>query len=92
LTLQLDQAATDRRTRPIEEKLVQGLSKYLGREIRVLFETAQSSLDSPARQRLAMEQGKVSRAAAAFESDPAVTGLRERFGAAVDVASVKPTN
>jgi len=39
-----------------------------------------------------MEQGRVSRAAAAFESDPAVTGLRERFGAAVDVASVKPTN
>jgi hypothetical protein len=71
---------------------VQGLSKYLGREIRVLFETAQSGLDSPARQRLAIEQGRVSRAAAAFESDPAVTGLRERFGAAVDVASVKPTN
>src|SRR5271165_945699 len=36
LTLQLDQAATDRRTRPIEDKLVQALSKYLGREIRVL--------------------------------------------------------
>src|SRR5271170_5118828 len=75
LTLRLDQAATDRRTRPIEEKLVQGLSKYLGREIRVLFETSESGLDSPARQRVVAEQGKVSRAAAAFDSDAAVKGL-----------------
>ena len=32
------------------------------------------------------------RAAAAFEEDPAVKGLRERFGAEVDAASVKPAN
>jgi DNA polymerase-3 subunit gamma/tau len=92
LTLKLDQAASDRRTRPIEEKLVQGLSKYLGREIRVAFETADSALNSPARQRVQAEQDRVARAASAFESDPAVKGLRERFGADVDAASVKPTN
>jgi DNA polymerase-3 subunit gamma/tau len=92
LTLKLDQAASDRRTRPIEEKLVQGLSKYLGREIRVAFETADSALNSPARQRVQAEQDRVARAASAFESDPAVKGLRERFGADVDVSSVKPTN
>jgi len=92
LTLQLDQATADRRTRPIEDKLLQGLSKYLGREIRVTFETAQSALATPARQRLLQEQDKVIRAAAAFEADPAVKGLRERFGADVDAASVKPAN
>jgi DNA polymerase-3 subunit gamma/tau len=92
LALQLDQATADRRTRPIEDKLVQGLSKYLGREIRVTFETAQSVLATPARQRLLQEQDKVIRAAAAFEADPAVKGLRERFGADVDAASVKPAN
>jgi len=92
LTLKLDQAASDRRTRPIEEKLVQGLSKYLGREIRVAYETADSALNSPARQRVQAEQDRVARAASAFESDPAVKGLRERFGADVDVSSVKPTN
>ena len=92
LTLKLDQAASDRRTRPIEEKLVQGLSKYLGRDIRLTFETAQSVLATPARQRLLQEQDKVVRAAAAFEADPAVKGLRERFGAEVDAASVKPAN
>jgi DNA polymerase III subunit gamma/tau len=92
LTLKLDQAASDRRTRPMEEKLVQGLSKYLGSDIRLAFETAEADLNSPARQRVQAEQERVARAASAFESDPAVKGLRERFGADVDVASVKPSN
>jgi DNA polymerase III subunit gamma/tau len=92
LALQLDEATADRRTRPIEDKLLQGLSKYLGREIRLTFETAQSALATPARQRLLQEQDKVVRAATAFEADPAVKGLRERFGADVDAASVKPAN
>jgi DNA polymerase III subunit gamma/tau len=92
LALQCDQAAADRRTRPIEEKLTQGLSKYLGRDIRVTFETAQTHLATPARQRVLEEQDRVVRAAAAFEADPAVKGLRERFGADVDAASVKPAN
>jgi DNA polymerase-3 subunit gamma/tau len=92
LTLGIDQATADRRTRPIEEKLAQGLSKYLGRDIRVIFETAQAALATPARQRALEEQDKTARAATAFESDPAVKGLRERFGADVDAASVKPAN
>jgi DNA polymerase-3 subunit gamma/tau len=92
LILQLDEAAADRRTRPIEEKLVQGLSKYLGRDIRVTYETVQSALATPARQRALDEQERAVRAAAAFEADPAVKGLRERFGAEVDAASVKPAN
>jgi DNA polymerase III subunit gamma/tau len=92
LVLKLDQATADRRTRPIEDKLVQSLSKYLGREIRMTFETTQSALDTPARQRQLQEQDRVLRAAAAFEADPTVKGLRERFGADVDAASVKPSN
>jgi len=92
LILQLDEAAADRRTRPIDEKLAQGLSKYLGRDIRVTYETVQSALATPARQRALDEQERVVRAAAAFEADPAVKGLRERFGAEVDTASVKPAN
>jgi DNA polymerase-3 subunit gamma/tau len=92
LVLQLDQAVAERRTRPTEEKLLQGLSKCLGRDIRVIFETSQSDLITPARQRAAAEQDKITRAAAAFEADPAVKGLRERFGADVDAASVKPAS
>ncbi len=92
LTLQLDQSTADRRVRSIEDKLLQGLSKYLGRDIRIVFETAQAGLATPARQRALDEQDKIVRAAAAFEADPAVKGLRERFGADVDAASVKPAN
>ena len=90
LSLQLDASAADRRTRQIEDKLVQGLSKYLGRSIRVAYELTNSALVTPARQRLAAEQDKATRATVAFDDDPAVKGLRERFGAAVDAASVKP--
>ena len=92
LRLQLDQAAADRRTRQIEDKLVQGLSSYLGKEIRVAFETSESALITPARRRAMAEQDKTLRAVAAFEEDAAVKGLRERFAADVDAASVKPTN
>jgi DNA polymerase-3 subunit gamma/tau len=92
LTLRLDQAVADRRARPIEEKLVQGLGKYLGRDIRVVFEVSTATLASPARQRAMAEQDKVLRALSAFEDDPAVKGLKERFGAEVDAASVKPAN
>ena len=92
LVLRTDQATADRRTRPIDDKLVQGLSKHLGRDIRITFETAQSDLETPARQRALAEREKVERAAAAFEADPAVKGLRERFGADVDAASIKPAN
>jgi DNA polymerase-3 subunit gamma/tau len=92
LTLVLDPAVADRRTRAIDEKLIQGLTKYLGREIRVLFETAEAEIASPARQRVLAEQDRAARAASAFESDPVVKGLRERFGADVDAGSVKPVN
>jgi DNA polymerase-3 subunit gamma/tau len=92
LVLRTDQATADRRTRPIDDKLVQGLSKHLGRDIRITFETAQSDLETPARQRVLADREKAERAAAAFEADPAVKGLRERFGADVDAASIKPAN
>jgi DNA polymerase III subunit gamma/tau len=90
LNLQLDAAATDRRTRQIEDKLAQGLSKYFGREIRLNFESPQSGLNTPARQRSQEEQDRASQAAALFEQDSAVRGLRERFGAEIDPSSVKP--
>jgi DNA polymerase III subunit gamma/tau len=92
LILRLDQAADERRSRAIEDKLLQGLVKYLGRDIRIVFDVAQTTLATPARQRVAAEQDKALRAVTAFEEDPAVRGLRERFGAEVDAASVKPTN
>jgi hypothetical protein len=92
LRLQLDAAAADRRSRQIEDKLVHCLSTYLGKEIRVVFETVDSSIMTPARLRALKEHDKVQRAAVAFDEDPAVKGLRERFGADVEAGSVKPSN
>jgi len=92
LNLRLDAAAADRRTKQIEDKLVQALSKYFGRDIRLAIEIDAALLATPARQRVLAEQDRVSLAAAAFEEDPAVRGLRERFGAEVDSGSVKPLN
>jgi DNA polymerase III subunit gamma/tau len=90
LNLQLDAATIDRRTRQIDEKLAQGLSKYFGRDIRLNFETQSAALATPARQRTQDEQARLTQAVAAFEQDPAVRGLRERFGAEADLSSVKP--
>jgi DNA polymerase-3 subunit gamma/tau len=92
LRLKVDPQAADRRTRQIEEKLQHGLGAYLGRELRLSIEIGEKDLETPARQRAGAEQDRVLRAAAAFEEDPTVKGLRERFGAEVDIASVKPTN
>ena len=52
--------------------------------MRLNFEVSQTELATPARQRALGDQDKVARAAAAFEADPTVKGLQERFGAEVD--------
>jgi DNA polymerase-3 subunit gamma/tau len=92
LRLKVDPAVAERRTKNTDDKLEKSLIAYLGREIRVLYENAESALSTPARRRAIAEQDKTLRAAAAFEDDPTVKGLRERFGAEVDLASVKPLN
>jgi hypothetical protein len=89
--LRLDAASDSRRSKPLEDRLAQGLSKYMGREIRLVFEVS-DGLATPARQRVHADQERTLRAAEAFEQDPAVKGLRERFGAEVDSASVKATD
>ena len=92
LRLQCAQAVTDRRTKNTDDKLVQCLSTYFGRDIRVVFDTSDAALVTPARQRAMAEQDRSVRAAVAFAEDPSVKALCERFGADVDAASVKPTN
>lgn len=92
LILRLDETVAIRRTPQIEQKLVQALSSSFGRELRILYEVSDAALATPARQRALADQDRVLRAVAAFEADPAVQGLKERFGAEVDLASVKPAN
>lgn len=92
LRLSLDDAASHSRTPQLEERLLQGLTKYLGQPIRIAFESNSANLMTPARQRVQQEQDKTARAVESFEQDPTVRALRERFGASVDSTSVKPNN
>ncbi len=90
LRLLVDPAVAERSTKLIEDKLQQALSKYAGQTIRVVYDTAASAPSTPVRQRALAEQDRAQRAAAAFEDDPTVRSLRERFGAEVEPGSVKP--
>jgi DNA polymerase III subunit gamma/tau len=90
LKLALDAAAADRRTPQLEDRLVQGLSKYLQRPLRIQIEVTEAEVMTPARQRVLEEQQRAGQAVESFEKDPAVRALRERFGASVDTASIKP--
>ncbi|MBS0364190.1 MAG: DNA polymerase III subunit gamma/tau [Proteobacteria bacterium] len=79
------------RTAATEEKLAQALSRRLGAQVRLAFQAvAASGPETPAQaQRRAGEQ-ELAAARAAFEADPAVQGLRERFGASVLPETVRP--
>jgi DNA polymerase-3 subunit gamma/tau len=91
LRLQFDASAAHQRTQQMEDKLAQCLSTYCGRPIRIVFDSADSVPGTPARRRAMALEDTTSRAQEAFQQDPTVQGLRERFGAEIDAASVKST-
>jgi DNA polymerase-3 subunit gamma/tau len=79
------------RTPATEEKLTQALSRYLGEPVRLEFRTGGApGEETPAL--LARRASEAEQAAArrAFEEDPGVRGLRERFGATVLPETVRP--
>ncbi len=73
-----------------EERLAQALSRHFGESVRLEFQTAPGTAETPAQaQRRAAEQ-ELAQARRAFETDPGVQGLRERFGATVLPETVRP--
>ena len=87
--LGLDPAHQLVRTAATEERLAQALAKHFGAVVRLEFQPA-GGADTPAQaQRRASEQ-ELAGARRAFESDPGVRGLRERFGATVLPETVRP--
>jgi DNA polymerase III subunit gamma/tau len=73
-----------------EERLAQALSRHFGESVRVEFQAAPGTAETPAQaQRRAAEQ-ELAQARRAFETDPGVQGLRERFGATVLPETVRP--
>jgi DNA polymerase-3 subunit gamma/tau len=88
--LALDARNKHMRTPAQEEKLTQALSRYFGQPVRLEFEIAATGVETPAQaeQRASMEDLDAARRA--FESDPGVQGLRERFGATLLPDTVRP--
>jgi DNA polymerase-3 subunit gamma/tau len=88
--LALDARNKHMRTPAQEDKLTQALSQYFGQPVRLEFEVAATVAETPAQaeQRASMEDLDAARRA--FESDPGVQGLRERFGATLLPNTIRP--
>jgi DNA polymerase-3 subunit gamma/tau len=78
------------RTPATEEKLAQALSRHFGATVRLEFQAGGPGAETPAAQARRASDTELAAARRAFEDDPAVKGLRERFGATVLPESVRP--
>ncbi|HVW69477.1 MAG TPA: DNA polymerase III subunit gamma/tau C-terminal domain-containing protein [Steroidobacteraceae bacterium] len=88
--LALDPGVKFVRTGSQEEKLAQALSRYYGETVRVEITVAPSDVETPAQAELRTSQEELANARQAFETDPGVQGLRERFGATLLTDTVRP--
>jgi DNA polymerase-3 subunit gamma/tau len=78
------------RTPAQEEKLAQALSRYYGEPVRLEFQVGGALAETPALLARRVSEQELAAARRAFEADPGVQGLRERFGATVLPDSVRP--
>jgi DNA polymerase III subunit gamma/tau len=88
--LALDPRVKFVRTPSQEEKLAQALSRHYGETIRIEFTTASVAAETPAQAEQRASQQELASARQAFETDPGVQGLRERFGATLLPDTVRP--
>ena len=87
--------ALDARNQPVrtpaqEEKLAQALSRYFGEPVRLEFQAGGAGAETPALLARRVSEQELAAARRAFEADPGVQGLRERFGATVLPDTVRP--
>jgi DNA polymerase III subunit gamma/tau len=79
------------RTPATEERLAQALSRHFGETLRLEFQSGVSAgADTPALLARRATEAEMAAARRAFEEDPGVKGLRERFGATVLPDTVRP--
>ena len=88
--LGLDAQHQQLRTPAQEEKLAQALSRHFGEPVRLEFHANGTAGETPARLAQRASQQELTDARRAFEADPGVQGLRDRFGATVLPESVRP--
>ncbi len=73
-----------------EDKLAQALSRHFGEPVRLEFQAGNGAAETPAQTRRRASDEELAQARRAFETDPGVKGLRERFGATVLPDTVRP--
>jgi DNA polymerase III subunit gamma/tau len=79
------------RTPATEERLAQALSRYFGETMRLEFQSSGTgTAETPALIARRANEAELASARRAFEEDPTVKGLRERFGATVLTETVRP--
>jgi len=88
--LALDPHNQQLRTAAQEEKLTQALSRHFGGPVRLEFQSSGAGGETPALLAQRASQQELTAARRAFEADPGVQGLRERFGATVLPDTVRP--
>ena len=88
--LALDPRVKFVRTSSQEEKLAQALSRHYGETVRLEFTTASGEAETPAQAEQRASQQELDVARQAFETDPGVKGLRERFGATLLPDTIRP--
>jgi DNA polymerase III subunit gamma/tau len=88
--LAIDPSVKFVRTASQEEKLAQALSRYYGETVRLEISTASGEFETPARAETRANQQELESARQSMETDPAVQGLRERFGATLLPDTVRP--
>jgi len=88
--LALDARSAALRTRALEEKLAQALGRLLGAPVRLEIQLREDLPATPARARELAEIERRAQAHAAFDGDPVVASIKERFGASVLPDTVRP--
>ena len=79
------------RTPATEEKLAQALSRHFGATVRLEFQAGGAGgAETPALLARRVAEAELAAAQRAFEKDPGVRGLRERFGATVLPETIRP--
>jgi DNA polymerase III subunit gamma/tau len=87
--LALDPRSRSLRTRTLEEKLAQALSRYYGESIRLEISEG-PVVDTPAQAESRAQLEEIEAARAAFGEDPTVRALQERFGATLLPDTIRP--
>jgi DNA polymerase-3 subunit gamma/tau len=91
VSLSLEPRSQTLRTAATEDKLSQALARYFAAPVRIEFQaTPVTGIETPAQAQRRASEAELESARRAFEENPDVKGLRERFGATVLPDSVRP--